>query len=204
MALSGRVDDVGDYLDENFGDGLTAKATGLIRLMHDMEAYILSSQVRSFSLAFVVIVTMMALMLRSWRLGLFAMIPNLLPVVLTLGIMVAAGINLDVGTVTVASIILGLVVDDTIHFLHRFKEEIPRHKDSAAAVQAAIRTVGKPIVSTSLVLALGFWVLCLASFRPNIHFGLLAGIAILMAVVADLVVLPAAIALVKPKLGPVR
>ena len=199
LALSGEVDEIERYLETNFTNGLKARATGLIKLMHDMEDYLLSSQVRSFSAAFVVILIMMALMLRSFKLGLLAMIPNFLPVLLTLGIMGAVGFHLDVGTVTVASIVLGLVVDDTIHFLHRFKEEVRRRRDSTEAIRAAIDSVGRPIVSTSIVLALGFWVLCLASFRPNIHFGLLSGIAILMALFADLVVLPAAITLLRPK-----
>jgi predicted RND superfamily exporter protein len=198
MALTAKVDEIEQYLQANFTDTLTAKATGLPKLMHEMEAYLLSSQIRSFSLAFVVIVITMAMMLKSFKLGLFAMIPNFLPVLLTMGIMGAAGFRLDVGTVTIASIVLGLVVDDTIHFLHRFREEVRRRQDSSEAVRASIQGVGKAIFSTSIILALSFWVLCLASFRPNIHFGLLSGIAILVAMFADLLVLPAAITLLKP------
>jgi hydrophobe/amphiphile efflux-3 (HAE3) family protein len=199
IALTAKLDEIEQYLEASFTDGLTAKTTGLAKLMHAMEAYLLSSQIRSFSIAFVVILIMMAMMLRSFRLGLFAMIPNFLPVLLTMGIMGAAGFHLDVGTVTIASIILGMVVDDSIHFLHRFREQILRRQDPSEAIRASIQGVGKAIFSTSIILALGFWVLCLGSFRPNIHFGLLSGIAILMALFADLVVLPAAITLLKPK-----
>jgi hypothetical protein len=198
MALTAKVEEIEQYLQVNFTDGLTATATGLAKLMHEMEAYLLSSQIRSFSVAFVVILITMAMMLKSFKLGLFAMIPNLLPLLLTMGIMGAAGFHLDVATVTIASILLGLVVDDTIHLLHRFREEVRRRQDPSEAVRASIQGVGKAIVSTSIILALSFWVLCLASFRPNIHFGLLSGVAILMAMFADLLVLPAAITLLKP------
>jgi predicted RND superfamily exporter protein len=109
-----------------------------------------------------------------------------------------------VGTVTIASIILGLVVDDTIHFLYRFREEINLGEDALQAIRATIESVGKPIFSTSIILALGFWVMCLASFEPNINFGLLSGVAILLALIADLVVLPAAITLLKPKFDVTR
>ena len=199
MALSARVDEIEAYLATHFRDGIRAQATGLVMLMHEMEAYLLQSQIRSFAVAFVVIVILMGMMLRSLTLGLFAMIPNVLPVLLTMGIMGVAGIHLDVGTVTIASIILGLVVDDSIHFLYRIREELPRCRDTAEAILVSIRSVGKPIFSTSVILALGFWVLCLASFKPNINFGLLSGTAIVLALLADLIVLPAAIILLKPR-----
>jgi len=145
---------------------------------------------------------MMMALLRSVKLGLLGMIPNLLPVVLTLGLMGLVGINLDVGTVMIASISLGLVVDDSIHLLNRVQQGMAAAGgDVDRSLRAAIRSVGRPILVTSLVLAMGFWTLLFASFRPNIFFGLLSGVTIATALVADLVLLPAVIRLVRPRLG---
>ena len=199
LALASRVDDIEQYMDDHFTDPFQVRATGVVKILHDMEAYLFSSQIRSFSLAFFVILIMMGVMLRSLRLGLFAMIPNFLPVLLTLGIMSAKGISLDMGTVCIASILLGLVVDDTIHFLYRFRREAQRYPEIPRAIRETIQGVGIPIFSTSVVLIVGFSVLCLSKFQPNVHFGLLSATAVLMAFLSDLVVLPAAIVAIKPR-----
>ncbi|MFQ5416835.1 MAG: RND family transporter, partial [Myxococcota bacterium] len=174
-----------------FGDAATVTPTGIIYLMHRMEAYLLSSQVKSFLLAFVVVTVVTALALRSLTLGALAMIPNLLPILFVLALMSLLDIPLDVGTVMLAGVALGLVVDDTIHFLYRFKEQRREARDPREAIARAMSLSGRPIVFTSLVLALGFSVLVLASFNPVTNFGILAGAVIVLALIFDLVVLPA-------------
>lgn len=203
QALSHQMPEIQHQMREIFDDAATVTPTGMVHLMHQMEGYLLSSQIKSITLAFVVISVAMVVMLRSARLGLLAMIPNVLPVLFTLALMPLLGISLDVGTVMIAVIALGLVVDDSIHFLSRVKLELARVNDVRSAVAAALSTVGRPIVYTSIALSLGFLMLTLASFNTLIHFGLLSATVIVFALVFDLVVLPAIIGFVgmRPREG---
>ncbi|MDH3255847.1 MAG: efflux RND transporter permease subunit [Acidobacteriota bacterium] len=191
--LSRQMPEIERRAAELFGDAATVTPTGMVHLMHRMEGYLLSSQVKSLSLAFVVISLLMLAMLRSVRLGLVALIPNLLPILFTLALMPWLGIPLDVGTVMIAVIALGLVVDDTIHLLVRFKSESERVPDMRRAMARALTAVGRPVVYTSVALSLGFLVLVFASFNSMIHFGVLSAIVIALALVFDLVVLPAVV-----------
>ena len=158
----------------------------------------LSSQIKSFLLAFTVISIAMFAMLRSLKLGILAMIPNLLPILFTMALMPILGIPLDAGTVMVAAIALGLVVDDTIHFLSRLKSEAERADGVKSAIARAMNSTGRPIVFTSVVLSLGFLVLVLASFNPLVNLGILLFIVITLALVFDLIVLPAIIGFLAP------
>jgi len=163
-----------------------------------MESYLLSSQLNSFSIAFIVVALAMILSLRSLKLGLLAMIPNFLPIFFVIALMPMLAVALDVGTVMIASVALGLVVDDTIHLLYRFKVQAKTSPDAASAMALALRESGHAIIYTSVVLCLGFAVLTLASFNPVIHFGLLSSLVIALALVFDLVVLPAIVGFLDP------
>ena len=185
-------------------DGVAdAQITGVGKLVTKLDTYIVSSQVRSFLLAFATVALLLGLFFRSLKIGIWAMVPNALPIVMVLGFMGWAGILLDVATVMVASIMLGLVVDDTTHYLARYRLEwrsmTPEERlDPEAREQAAIRTgvgTGRAITTTSIILACGFWVSLFASFQPNINFGLMGGAATIIAMVCDLVALPAVIRL---------
>jgi hypothetical protein len=200
--LSGRVPEIDRHREQQIEtDGFRLPGTGLVPLMNRMELFLLTSQLRSFGLALIVITMMMMALLRSVRLGLLGMIPNLGPVLVTLGWMGWAGIRLDIGTVMIASVVLGLVVDDSIHLLARFQRLVEQGVALDAAVDQALIGVGRPIVVTSLVLVAGFWTLLFASFQPNIYFGLLSGLAILTALIADLMLLPALLHLVRPRIA---
>lgn len=203
-ALSARAEELEAELRRRFpGDGpygLRVESTGFVKLMGDMERYYFTSQVRSLLVAFAVIIAMMALLLRSWRLGLFSMIPNVLPILVGLAFMAAAGIHLDPGTVMIGSIALGLVVDDSVHYLVRLRRALRTGRPLAGAIEAAMRATGRPIILTSVILASGFAILGLASFTPTTYFGLVSAVVILLALVADLVVLPAALLLIRPRL----
>jgi len=180
------------------GGGPRVRPTGPVKLIANMETQLLHSQRRSFLLAFAVITAMMFLLTRSFSLGAMAMIPNLVPVLLGLGIMAAVGFSLDPGTVMIASIALGLVVDDTVHFMVRFQRQRSAGQSAQAAVEHTLRAVGRPIVLTSTVLLGGFGVLALSSFNPNVHFGLISALVVVLALVADLVMLPAALRIFEP------
>jgi hypothetical protein len=178
-------------------DGLRVQFTGFVKLMSDMERYLLQSQRQSFLVAFCVVSAMMVLLLRSVRLGLFSLIPNLTPIVLGLGLMAAAGIPLDPGTVMIGSIALGLVVDDTVHFLVRLRRHLSKGAGVPEAIERTLSETGRPIVVTSLVLASGFSVMALASFMPNIYFGVVSAVVVMAALLGDLLMLPAALLLLR-------
>ncbi|RME26409.1 MAG: hypothetical protein D6806_06320 [Deltaproteobacteria bacterium] len=182
-------------LREIFAGSAQVETSGLIYLMHRMEHYILDSQIKSFALAFLLVFLCLLVMLRSWRLGLLALVPNLLPIVFTLALMPLLSIPLDVGTVMIAGVALGLVVDDTIHFFARFRRRLRDGGQVGPAIVTTMETAGRPIVYTSVVLCMGFLVLALASFRPVVHFGVLTSIVIALALVFDLLVTPAIISL---------
>jgi predicted RND superfamily exporter protein len=189
--LAHQMPEVEARMRRTFGEAATVTPTGIVYLMHQMEGYLLSTQVKSFLVAFAVVTVVMAAALGSLKLGALAMIPNLLPIAIALALMPVLGIPLDVGTVMIAGVALGLVVDDTTHFLYRFKEQRRHGADTREAIAGAINLTGRPIIFTSIVLALGFSVLILGSFNPVVNFGILAGLVIALAVFFDLVVLPA-------------
>ncbi len=189
--LSHRMPEIERRMAEIFGGLAEVTPTGLVHLMHRMEAYLLSSQIKSLALAFLVISVLMLWMLRSVRLGLAALVPNVLPILFTLALMPLLGVPLDVGTVMIGVIALGLVVDDSIHLLARLAVELGRVGDPHRAMVRALVAVGRPIVYTSVALSLGFLVLLLASFNSLVHFGLLSATVITLALVFDLAVLPA-------------
>lgn len=183
-------------LAEDFPDGdLSIEPTGFVKLMADMEDYLVESQIRTFSLAFAVITLMMIFMLRSLRLGLMAMVPNLSPLLAGLGLMGWTGIPLDAGTVMVASIAMGLVVDDTVHMMTRIRNHLADGDTVRDAIHGAMHETGRAVIVTSIVLAGGFCMLLTGSFLPNVYFGLISAFVIVAALAADLFLLPAVLVL---------
>ncbi|MBW2269506.1 MAG: MMPL family transporter [Deltaproteobacteria bacterium] len=171
--------------------GWTATLTGPFLVVHDMVDSIRAAQMRSFSGAALAVALLLAFYLRSVGWALLAMVPTLLPVVSTLGTMGLLGVPLDVGTAMVAAVVLGIAVDDVVHLLDRFRERRRAGDGHEAAMHAAVRHVGQAVVSTSLALSLGFGALALSPWASIAHFGLISAIAILGALVVDLLVLPA-------------
>jgi predicted RND superfamily exporter protein len=164
-----------------------------------MVDYIIRSQITSFSISFLIIFFIMGLQLWSVRYGLIAIAPNIVPVAMTMGIMGLVGINLDIATVMIASIATGIAVDDTIHFLNRFKYEVKGGATREEAITTTLRTTGKAAVITSVTIITGFWCLLFASFRPTIYFGFLSGITMITAIFGDLILLPAGLVTFLPK-----
>jgi len=174
--------------------------SGYVPLYVTMMDYVVRSQITSFAAAFVIIFALLALMYRSLRMAVLAVPANLFPLFLTLGLMGLAGIRLDVATVTIAAIVLGLVVDDTTHFLYRFRESLRVSGDHEAAVRESLRTTGVAMATTSIVLVAGFSVLVLATVKSVAAFGLLIAVALASALLGDLVVLPALLVTLRPRL----
>ncbi|UCG72867.1 MAG: MMPL family transporter [Chromatiales bacterium] len=195
--LIGQVPAIETQMKAHFADdALQVEMTGYARLMATMEKYVIEGQIESLAMAFAVITLMMVLLFRSWRLALFAMIPNLTPIAVGLGAMYLMGIGLNPGTVMVGAIALGIVVDDTVHFLTAFRRYLRDRMHVNDAIGATIEEVGRPVVITSLILAASFAVLTLGRFVPSQQVGLVTAIIVLTALLADLVLLPAALRIV--------
>ncbi len=195
------VNDIEGFVKVNFPLSAGCAITGIVPLLMDMQGYLIESQIKTFTLAFIFIFVCIALLLKSARIGVMSMIPNLIPVAITLGVMGYVGINLDVATIMIASVAIGISVDNTIHFLYRFKEEFKTDRDYYLAIQRTLSGVGRALIFTTAVATCGFLIFCLSSFKAIQYFGLLTGITMVSAIIADLLILPSCILLFKPNLA---
>jgi hypothetical protein len=137
----------------------------------------------------------MLLVLGDFRTGAAAMVPNLAPIILTLGLMGWLGIALDTFTLLIGSIAIGLAVDDTIHFMHVFRKYFDELRDTPSAVRETLRTTGHALLVTSIVLSLSFFIYAFASLTNLVKFGLLTGVTVVFAFIADVTLSPALMAL---------
>jgi predicted RND superfamily exporter protein len=176
-----------------FGEGYAVAATGSFLHVAQDSNRLVMAQVRSFTLALLLVALAIGALFRSLRLTVIALIPNLTPVVWTGGLMGALGIDLSTGTAMIASAVLGLVVDDTIHYLNHYRRS--DRGDPAVAIRHTSSGVGAALVMNNLVLVLGFWVGAFGSFKPTVYFSLLSGLTMLSALLCDLLVTPACLML---------
>ena len=179
-----------------FRDRATVTFTGTVRLFTQTIQLSLESMGRSYLLAAGVITLLMMLLLGSVRMGLLSMIPNLGPVVVTMGLMGWVGIPLDMSNMLLGTIAIGLAVDDTIHFFHVFRRNYSRTGNAAEAVRRTMLTTGRAILITTLVLVTGFWLFMFSSLNNLIQFGFLIGLTLILALLADLLLAPALLELV--------
>lgn len=187
-----------DYLDalqsgfrEIVGDRAEVTFTGVIMLLAGSVKVLIGDTIRSYMLAFCIIAPLMMLLVGSVRTGLISMIPNLAPIIFTLAIMPILGIPLDAFTLLIGSIALGLAVDDTIHFMHNFQRYYAQTGDAETAVHETLRTTGKALMITSLVLSSAFYVNMFGTMYNLQDFGLLTGTSIIVAFLADVLLAPA-------------
>jgi predicted RND superfamily exporter protein len=166
---------------------------GQTPLLIEGQVLLLNTQIESFGIALTVTAMVVLAGFRSVRVALLALLPNVVPIALTLGFMGWGGIALNTATVTVAGIALGLIVDDTIHFLYRYLQA-RKQLDPPQAVGLALFTMGKAAVVSSAAVALGFALFAFSTFRPTAYFGLLIAITAISASLCDLVFLPALLA----------
>ena len=141
----------------------------------------------------------MILLIGDWKLGLLSMVPNLLPIIITMGLMGLTGNPLDLNSIMIGSVALGVVVDDTVHFMFNFQKYYTKTSDPYHAVRETLLGTGRALLITSLVLSTGFFILMLASLNHLIRFGLFTGIAILFALLADFLLVPAMLVLIRKK-----
>ncbi len=169
----------------------TVIATGMVPLLINTFAHAVSSSVTSYFIAAIAISFMMMFILGTVRMGLLSMIPNLAPIILGLLLMYVANIPLDMFTLLIGSIAIGLAVDDTIHFMHNFRRYYLESGDSAKAIEQTFFTTGKAMVITTIVLSLGFYAYMMANMISVQNFGLLTGSVIVLALLSDLLLAPA-------------
>jgi predicted RND superfamily exporter protein len=172
--------------------------TGIGALWLKLTSYIVTSQIQGFGLALAAVTLVMVLLFRSIPVGLIAMLPNIVPVLLALGAMGWFDIPLDYNKATIASIALGIAVDDTVHLMSRFRLEFGIHRDYATALRASMQDVGRALINTSVALVLGFLVLTLSDLRSEAYRGILLAAALTTALLADFFLLPPLVLWLKP------
>ena len=171
---------------------------GMTVMYNNMLQSLFDSQIKTLGVVFVAITIMFLLLFRSLKLALIGIAPNLIAAGSVLGLMGWLGIPLDMMTITIAAITVGIAVDDTIHYIHRFKTEFAKDRDYLATMHRCHRSIGRAMFYTSLTIVAGFSILVLSNFIPTIYFGLFTGFAMFMALLGALTLLPRLIILVRP------
>ena len=171
---------------------------GMMVLYNNMLQSLFSSQILTIGFVVLALLIMFTVLFRSVKIALIAIIPNVISAVSVLGVMGLAGLPLDFITITIAAISIGIAVDDTIHYIHRFKEEYETDRDYMASMHRCHGSIGNAMYYTSLTIIAGFSILVCSYFIPTILFGLLTGLAMLIALVTALTLLPRLIIVFKP------
>jgi len=179
------------FAGRHFSKHLNVEVTGFGMAVSASSQLLTSGQVKSLSISLVLIFGIMFLMFLSAKVGLIAILPNCFPILMNFGMMGWLGIKLSVATSLIASIAIGLAVDDTIHYLHRYNLEFKKDLDKDRALRDTIKQVGIPIVMTSLTIGIGFLVLMFSQFKPTAIFGFLMVFTMATALIGDLIILPA-------------
>jgi predicted RND superfamily exporter protein len=198
------IEDVERGIRPILGDDVEIELTGFMPVLGGVVSAMIVSMGRSYTIALLIITPLMVLLLRDLRLGLLSMIPNLIPVIVVLGVMGWLSMPLDATTIMLGAMVLGLAVDDTIHFMHKFRIYFMESGDSRQAIRETLSTTGAALLFTSLVLAGGFFTLGFARMVNTHNFGILAGVACLVAFVADVLVAPALMTLAARRPAPQR
>jgi len=177
------------------------RLSGMLVLYNNVLQSLFRSQILTLAIVFLAIGAMLLILFRNRMLAAIGVVPTMTAATVMLGTMGWLGIPLDIMTITIAAISIGIGVDNTIHYTHRVREEFARDGDYWAAVERSHGSVGRAIYYTSITVTLGFSILVLSNFIPTIYFGLLTGLAMLIALIANLTLLPLLIVRFKP-LGP--
>ena len=193
--------DLDAFLADTLGPDLAVMQTGLLVLASGVADHLTESLLVSIGLAVLFISALMGALFRNVKLVLLSLVPNLLPLVVTAGLMGAFGIDIKPATAVVFSISFGIAVDDTIHFLARFRQEIALGRPFEDAIRTTILGTGRAIVLTSVILIGGFSVLLTSQFESSAYMGVLVSATIAAALLADLLLLPALLHLWKPSLS---
>jgi len=187
-------------LEEEFPE-LDVYLTGSMALLMRMADEVANSQFSSFTLAIIVISVIMIITLGSLQAGLMAMVPNLIPALLGFGLMGLMGISLDTDTIMIAPLIIGIAVDDTIHFMTHYRIELIRTGSVSESLRSTINDVGQAVMFTTMVIGLGFALLSFSDYLGMAKMGFFGSAAIFVALLCDLFMIPAMIIIFKPTFG---
>lgn len=186
-------------LEENLGlKPANVQISGLVVLYNNMLQSLFQSQIMSLGVVMLGIAVMLMFLFRSVKLAIIGIIPNLLAASIILGLMGWARIPLDMMSITIAAIVVGIGVDDCIHYIYRFREEFSVDKNYRAAMQRSHGSIGRAMYYTTLTVLVGFSILVLSNFLPTIYFGVLTALAMAIALLAALTLLPRLILLARP------
>ena len=179
-----------NYLSKYFPGKFSFQVTGFGIVISHSSHLISDGQVRSLFLTLILVFAIMFLLFISYKVGFIAMLPNCFPIIVSFGVMGWFGIPLSMATSLIASIAIGLAVDDTIHYLVSYNREFKGNLNKEKVLSNTVRRMGKPIIFTTVTISLGFSVLMFSHFKPTAVFGLLMIITMFSALVADLILLP--------------
>jgi predicted RND superfamily exporter protein len=174
------------------------KLAGVLILFNNLLQSLFKSQILTLGLVMIGIFAMFMILFRNIKLSLIGVVPNFIAAFFILGIIGLLGIPLDMMTITIAAITIGIAVDNSIHYIYRFKEEFLKHKDYEKTLKICHSTVGVAILNTSITIVFGFSILVFSKFIPTIYFGVFTGIAMLLAMILVLTLLPSLILIIKP------
>ncbi|MDA7750330.1 MMPL family transporter [Candidatus Pelagibacter sp.] len=174
------------------------KLAGVLILFNNLLQSLFKSQILTLGLVMIGIFTMFMILFRNIKLSLIGVVPNFIAAFFILGIIGLLEIPLDMMTITIAAITIGIAVDNSIHYIYRFKEEFLKNKDYNKTLKVCHSTVGVAILNTSITIVFGFSILVFSKFIPTIYFGVFTGIAMLFAMISVLTLLPSLILISKP------
>ena len=189
-----------EYLEQHVGDDMQWDIAGFGRLFADQEDLLVQGQITSLSGALLVIFLLMLVAWRSFGGAVLCMIPNLSPILFIFIVMGFSGIWLDMATAMIASVAVGIAVDDTIHVYHGFIVRVKRGIKPVTALARTYRQAGRAVVTTTVILCAQFMILVSSQFVPTTNFGLLTSTGLAAALVFDLLLLPAILILVHGRL----
>ncbi|MCP4673191.1 MAG: MMPL family transporter, partial [Desulfobacula sp.] len=198
------LDHVQSLFYQEFQDSAQISVTGGPTLLARSVPAALLSMSKSYVIAFVVITFLMIFHTGSIKIGLLSMISNLLPIFMTMGIMGFLQIKLDMSTIMIGSIAIGIVVDDTLHFMYNFRKYYELTKDASHAIRETMLGTGRALFLTSIILCSGFFILMTASLSLLVVFGALTGLTIIFALLADFILNPALMILVTRRKKPIE
>ncbi len=193
--ISRVIDRIHVHLAKHPISGVDTQFSGYGKMFADQTDHIVNGQIKSFASAFLQIFLLIALLFRSVRGALICLIPNLAPLFFVFVVMGATGIALDVATVLIAGIILGITVDDTIHLYHGYQHRIRHGVSPVFAIIRSVESSGRAVIAISIVLIAQFSLLGLSDFRPTAHFGMLCALGLLAGQVFELLLMPALLGL---------
>ena len=184
------IKDINSDLNNKFNNVEYIKVNGLLVLYNNMLQSLFSSQIKSLVFVMIAIFVMFLILFKSFILSIAAIIPNIFAAAFILGLIGIFRIPLDMMTITIAAITIGIAVDNSIHYIYRIKKELNNNKSLMFAINECHNTVGNAIMTTSLTIAFGFSVLLLSNFYPTIYFGIFTSIAMIVAMLGVMISLP--------------